>query len=144
MLSSHFKDDMMKYPSYDAYIREYVGFHYLVEHFRLSCWRTAVLSPGSGYSIPHRTSTQNISETQQLEVAKATFERYYNCNDPKAHPGQLDRAPRAASISTPGDPLHTVHTKHGALISQACIDEFSNILDKHKDFGGSFDGTQKT
>ena len=33
MLSSHFKHDMMKYPSYDAYIREYVGFHYLIEHF---------------------------------------------------------------------------------------------------------------
>ena len=111
MLSSHFKDAMMKYPSYNAYIREYVGFHYLVEHLRLSCWRAAVSSLGSGYSIPHRTSTQNISEAQQVEVTQAVFERYYNCNAQKAHPGQLDRAPRAASIGTPGDPLHTVHTK---------------------------------
>ena len=62
MLSSHFKDGMMKYPSYDAYIREYVGFHYLVEHFRQSCWRAAVLTPGSGYSIPHRTALQNMSQ----------------------------------------------------------------------------------
>ena len=96
MLSSHFKDGMMKYLSYDAYIREYVGFHYLVEHFRLPCWRAAVSLPGSGYSIPHRTSLQNVSDTQQMEVTQAIFECYYNCNDPKAHLGQLDRAPRAA------------------------------------------------
>jgi len=75
MLPSHFKDGMMKYPSYDAYIREYVGFYYLVEHFRLPCWRAAVSTPGSGYPIPYRTSTQNVSETQQMEVAQAVFER---------------------------------------------------------------------
>ena len=86
MLSSHFKDAMMKYPSYDAYIREYVGYHYLVEHFRLTCWRAAVVSnPGSGYSIPHRTSTQNASETQQMEVTQAAFERqsYYEQEEKK-------------------------------------------------------------
>ena len=78
---------MMKYPSHDAYIREYVGFHYFVEHFRLPCWRAAVSTPGSGYSIPRRTSTQNVPETQQMEVTQAISERYYNCNDPNAHPG---------------------------------------------------------
>ena len=70
MLSSHFKDGMMKYPSYDVYIREYFGFHYLVEHFRLSCWRAVVSAPGSGYSIPHRTSTQMLMRPNNWKCYK--------------------------------------------------------------------------
>ena len=70
-----------------------------------------------------------------MEVSADVFDQYYKCSVANAHPGQLDRAPSAARIGMPGDPIHTVHTRHGATVAQSCVDHFSNIIDKHKDYG---------
>ena len=78
IVASSYKKDILKYASYDSYVRGTNSMYYLTLHNRIACWNgitDASKSDTSGLFIPYRArGTTRLSGTVQLQVIQNTYD----------------------------------------------------------------------
>ena len=134
ILTTSFKHVIQKYRSYGSYIRGTNSHFYLVEHFRIQCWRNAVLEEGSQYVIPFRDVTTHSSATRQSgttmkHVDRATFETYYKCSDESVHHEFNPTHGLSSSI------VQLLVDRYGEDVALMVENERSDVLPQFKDCG---------
>jgi hypothetical protein len=136
--SSH-KKDILKFASYDSYVRGTNSMYYLTLHNRIACWNgitDAMKSDTSGLFIPYRPrGTTRLSDTVQLQVTQATYDRYYASGDPSIHPELDNPAHGLGAVDNPASVLGVIRSRHSEAIAIMVRDTRSPVLSAFRDRG---------
>ena len=134
ILSTHFKQVIRKFRSYGSYTRGTNSHFYIVEHFRIKCWKDATLDDSSQYVIPYRDVSTPSSATRQSattmnHVDLATYQAYHNCDNEEIH-HEFD-----PSVRLPESMVTLLETRYGAEVADMCQTKRSSILPHYRDKG---------
>ena len=127
IVSSTFKKEILKHPSYECYVRMSNAFHYLVLHNRVACWNSitdADMDDTSGLFIPYRPrgSTRH-ADTEQIQVTATIYQRYYNADKPSVHASLDDPAHSLGNIENVTAVLGSIRKVHGQTIAEMVRDK---------------------
>jgi len=127
IVSSTFKKEILKHPSYECYIRMSNAFHYLVLHYRVACWNAitdADRSDTSGLFIPYRPrGATRQSDTETIQVTPEVYRRYYNASDPSVHVELDDPSHSLGNIENVTTVLGSIRKMHGQTVSEMVRDK---------------------
>ena len=139
IVASSFKKDILKFASYDSYTRGTNSMYYLTLHNRIACWNgitDAEKSDTSGLFIPFRPrGTTRSSDTVQLQVVQATYDRYYAAGDPNVHPGLDNPTHGLGAVDRPNSVLGIIRARHGEATAIMVRDDRSPVLSSFRDRG---------
>ena len=132
ILSTHFKQVIRKFRSYGSYIRGTNSHFYIVEHFRIKCWKEATFDDSSQYVIPYRDVSTHSSATRQSattmkHVDLATYQAYHNCDNEDIH--------QEFTKDLPESMVTLLEARYGAEVADMCLKERSSILPQFRDKG---------
>ena len=132
ILSTHFKQVIRKFRSYGSYIRGTNSHFYIVEHFRIQCWKNATLDDSSQYVIPYRDVSTHSSATRQSatkmkHVDLATYQAYHNCDNEDIH--------QEFTKDLPESMVALLEARYGAEVADMCQTKRSSILPHYRDKG---------
>ena len=139
IVASSYKKDILKFASYDSYTRGTNSMYYLTLHNRIACWNgitDAEKSDTSGLFIPFRPrGTTRSSDTVQLQVVQATYDRYYAAGDPNVHPGLDNPTHGLGAVDRPNSVLGIIRARHGEATAIMVRDDRSPVLSSFRDRG---------
>ena len=139
IVASSYKKDILKFASYDSYVRGTNSMYYLTLHHRIACWNgvtDASKSDTSGLFIPYRArGTTRLSDTVQLQVIQRTYDRFYESGDPNVHPGLDNPAHGLGAVDMPTSVLGIIRARHGEATAIMVRDSRSPVLSSFRDRG---------
>ena len=140
IVASSYKKDILKFASYDSYVRGTNSMYYLTLNHRIACW-TGVAdtskSDTSGLFIPYRArGTTRISGIVQLQVVQRTYDRFYESGDPNIHPELDNPAHGLGAVDMPTSVLNIIRARHGETTAAIMVrDSRSPVLSSFRDRG---------